>query len=297
MDKIVKTSLITVGLTAAALTAILVYLNQDDSSGERQEIRGGASSSGSDEYTSSSNSHELSSDTSEEGMNCSSSSSSKGTVSSPRNIHDYLRMLRYDDFSDSYINKKLEAAQVLLSISAYSESFPMLEELDVISNILENMNYILSLDVTSPVQDVLLIKLGLFLGNLLASKNSQLRVIDNRFVPTLCNLINDKNFERSDFSLLCLQNLSLNEEGGVEIIISHGIDSFIRLLESSKPINLKKQALHTILNMSLNRKVKVMIDNNEGLLRALSHYATSGSNQDLVNITTRTLSLLTSNEE
>eukprot|EP01133_Synstelium_polycarpum_P017682 gene17682-21081_t len=105
-----------------------------------------------------------------------------------------------------------------------AESFPLLEELDVVEIILENMNYILSLATTSPKQDTF--------------------------------LINDRVEARADFALLCLQNLSLAEEGGTEIIISHGINSLIKLLNSRSPNNLKKQALYTILNMALSPRAK-----------------------------------------
>ncbi|GAM28983.1 hypothetical protein SAMD00019534_121590 [Acytostelium subglobosum LB1] len=282
MEKLFKTSLIAMG-TAAAITAFLVFMNQEEKDGLTLE-NGDSNSNSSDEYTTS-NSHELSSDSTED-------DNSNGTVSSPRTLSDYLKILKHDDNSDVYVMKKLESTQVLLTISAYSESYPLLEQLDVIGIVLENMNYILAQSVTSPNQDSLLIKLGLFLGNLLSSKNSQLKVIDARFVPTLLSLINDTNEVRADFALLCLQNLSLNEEGAEEIVISQGVPSYVTLLnDASKPIGLKKQALYSILNLCLINRVKSMIYENQELRVTLDTIG-SGTSPDLSRLTSRILILL-----
>ncbi|KAM9990937.1 hypothetical protein ACTFIY_006973 [Dictyostelium cf. discoideum] len=201
-----------------------------------------------------------------------SSSSDDFTQNSPRTLQDHLKILKSDDLSNHMAIKKLDSVHVLLSIVSYSESLALLSYLNSLSIVVDSLNSLLALEMISANQNSLIRQLGLLLGNLLQYPENHKKIMETRFIPTLVNLINDDDAERSDFSLFCLFNLSSNEECGTEIILSQGIKEIISLLESKKAnISLKKQCLHILLNMYLESKnLREMISSeNEQLINVL----------------------------
>ncbi|KAF2077323.1 hypothetical protein CYY_001389 [Polysphondylium violaceum] len=246
----------------------------DSDSGDEQDSE---SSSREDE----SNSHEISSEDENNNQN------------SPRTIQDHIKILGSEDLSDTMISKKLDSVYVLLSIVSFSDSLKLLSTLNTIEAVVDSLNSLLALDLMTTNQNSLLLKLGLLLGNLLQYPNNQKKFIETRFISSLVNLINDDDKDRSDFSLFCLFNLSTNEEGATEIILSQGIKEINNLLESKKAsILLKKQGLQILLNMCLESKnLREMISvDNDRLLSTLKNIKES-KKTELVDIASKILQI------
>jgi len=234
-----------------------------------------------------SNSHEISSDDENNNQN------------SPRTIQDHIKILSSDDLSDSMISKKLDSVYVLLSIVSFSDSLKLLSTLNTIEAVVHSLDSLLALDLITTNQNSLLLKLGLLLGNLLQYPNNQKKFIETRFMSSLVNLINDDNKDRSDFSLFCLFNLSSNEEGATEIILSQGIKEINNLLESKKAsILLKKQGLQILLNMCLESKsLREMISvDNDRLLSTLKNIKES-KKVELIDSASKILQIFNDNKD